>query len=194
MVFGSYLGFMQAGSSGEVSNPNTSVRKNGGVSGSWDAGFESSDYLLANTTGYVKFTAKTTGFSGSTDQFVMVGFSRSGDTTSPNFSTIRYAAYLRHAGSGIYGVRVFESGTQVYSETSISDGDIISVHRDGGTGAITYKVNGTTVYTSGVTDTNELKIDGTLLRTDNRAEDILLERGAGEFNPFYQNKVNTIEY
>jgi hypothetical protein len=194
MAFGSLLGFRQQASGGTPSNPNTNVRRDSG-SGSWDSGFESSDYLPANTTGSVKFTAKVTGNTGTNNQYLMVGFSRSSDTPAAGFAGIRYAAYLRYTGSGSnHAMRVFESGSQVYSETAITDGDIMSVHRDGGTGAITYKLNGSTIYTSAVTDTSELKIDGTFLNLDNRALDILLDNGTDEFNPFYQNKVLTLEY
>lgn len=180
---------------GETSNSNTDVRKSSGTDNAWNAGFESTETIPSSTTCYVKFTAKDTDFAASNGNYVMVGFSRSGDTVSEGFTSIRYAAYLRYTGTGSsHTMRVFELGTQKYSETSVTDGDVLEVYRDGGTGAITYRLNGVTQYTSASTDTGEFKVDGSFFGLNDRALNITLNRGDGDFNPFYSNKVNVTEY
>jgi hypothetical protein len=192
MAFGSLLGFRNAASGGEISNPNTNFRKNSGAN-AWDANIRSVETIPASTTGYVQFTAKTTTHIGTTGNYMMFGLSPAGDAPTTGFSGIAYTAYLRYS-SGSHYFRVQELGTIKYTSAAISDGDLFSVHRDGGSGAITYKKNGVTQYTSALTDTTELRLHACPFDLDNRALDVIMERGAGEFNPYYQDKVKTIDY
>ena len=193
MAFGSLLGFRNAASGGgEISNPNTNFRKNSGGN-AWDANIRSVETIAASTTGYIQFTAKTTTHIGGTANYVMFGLSAAGDAPTTGYTGIDYAAYLRYAG-GTHSFYVYESGSLKYSGATISDGDLFSVHRDGGSGAITYKKNGVTQYTSVGTNTTELRLHACPFDLNDRALDVIMERGAGEFNPYYQDYVKTIDY
>ena len=192
MAFGSLLGFRNAASGGEISNPNTNFRKNSGGN-AWDANIRSVETIAASTTGYIQFTAKTTDYIGTTGNYMMFGLSAAGDAPTTGYTGIDYAAYLRYSGGSHY-FYVYESGSLKHSGALISDGDLFSVHRDGGSGAITYKKNGVTQYTSAATNTTELRLHACPFALNNRALDVIMERGAGEFNPYYQDYVKTIDY
>ena len=192
MVFGSLLAFRNA-TAGEVSNSNKNIRKNAGGNGVWNAGYESVETVPASTEGYVEFTCNLLDFAGGSTNYVFCGFSRASDTPIANFTSIRYALY-----TGIISVPptllyVFESGSSKITPLPVTTGDVLRVQRSAG-GVITYYKNGSLIYTSLINDTNALKVDGTAFSVNHRILDITMDRGNGPFNPFYQNKVNVIEY
>lgn len=191
MAFGSLLGFRNT-VAGEISNPNTNVRKNAGGN-AWNGRYESTTDAPANTTCYVKFNARLSDFVGATGNFCVCGFSRTGDTPAVGYTSIRYGAYAR-VSSGVGSFRVFELGTQVHSGIAFNDNDVFEVHRDGGTGVITYRLNGVTQYTSSTTDINGLFVHGSHLGENQRIDNVLFNRGNGEFTPFWENVVNHIDY
>lgn len=192
MVFGSLLGFRNT-VAGEISNANKNVRKNAGANGAWNAGYESVETVPANTEGYVEFTADLADHVGGSTNYVFCGFSRSSDTPTVGYSSIRYGLY-----TGILSVPptffyVFESGSSKITRLTVANGDIFRVNRSA-SGAITYFKNGSLVYTSLINDTNALKVDGSAFNQQHRVLNITMDRGDGPFNPFYQNLVNMIEY
>ncbi len=80
----------------------------------------------------------------------MCGLSAS--NTDANFASINYAVYFR------YGViRVYEQGVDKGSFGNFAVGDRLSVERVGT--SISYKKNGTTFYTSGISSTGSLLVD-----------------------------------
>ena len=189
MVFGSLLAFRK---SREISNPNKNVFKNAGGT-AWNAGYESIETVPANTEGYVEFTCDLLDRIGGSTNYVFCGFSRASDTPTANFASIRYGLYTGIISSPPTLFYIFESGTSMITPLSVTSGDILRVHR-AVSGTITYYKNGTLVYTSGISDTNALKVDGSAFSQEHRVLNITMERGNGPFNPFYQNLVNMVEY
>lgn len=173
---------------GETSNPNANLRVSGGAS--WSSGAETIETLPAATEGYLGGDAYTAEHNGSANtNFAMYGFSRESDSSVTGFSGIRYACYVR-----MDDLRVYESGTEKDTGNAYVVGDFYGVHRSV-SGVITYKRNlSTTVYTSAISDTSEMKGDFCFLGVNDRVLDITMERGNGPFNPFYDNMVNMIEY
>lgn len=153
------------------------------TSGSWNSGADTVETVPAGTDGEIFFTAHPDKTGG--DNYFMGGFSAETDTPAAGYTSINFALYIR-----IGALRVYESGTQVYSETAYSAGDTVSVHRDGTTGAITYKKNGTTFYTSASTTTAELKGDFGGLAADDYISNIKLYDGTKTFFPSFDNLVN----
>lgn len=185
MVFGAPLAFRNT--AGEISNANKNLRSTGSA---WNSGADTIETIPANTTGSISFAGNDEDHAGGgarNDFFV--GLSRQSDSPATNFTGIRYAIY-----NNISQITIYESGTLRGNYGFFTDGDILEIHRNGGTGAITYRHNGTTVYTSGLTDTNQLKGDFCGFANNDRALNITMNRGNGPFNPFYSNKVNMIEY
>lgn len=77
--------------------------------------------------------------------------------TGPGYVEIEHAWYVSKGRA-----KVFESGVQAYNHGAYADGDLFAVERIGST--ITYKVNGTTVYTSAVPSAGVAMLDASLFR------------------------------
>lgn len=174
----------------ETNNPNTNVRKTSAAG--WNAGFESSDLLPANTFGYVEWTADKNDWLSAADNWVLCGFSPSAAATSSHYNTIKYAWYTGILVSSPSELFVEETGTSKNGALSYSTGDTLRIER-AVDGTVTYYQNGVLKYTSLITDTSEMKIDGAMYGANDYVKDIFLERGNGPFNPAYANKVNTAE-
>ena len=175
---GPYMGFWQSIAEEEISNPNVNLRA---TSGSWTSGADTVEKIPANTDGKLCITLNDADHTGSANtNYFMSGLTDSGNTPVGGYAGIDFALYVR-----LNDLRVYESGGQKDSGNSFTDGQTACVVRDGGTGAITYTLDGVVFYTSADTMTAELKGDFCGLDTNDRALDIQLERGNGLFNPNY---------
>lgn len=171
----------------EINNPNANLRVITSFASWGTTGAETSDLIPANTTGSLTFAASsgTTGFN-----YPMIGFTASAETPSAHYTSINFCLY---ASSQSFNLIVYENGAGKGNVGTYTFGDRVGVHRDGSTGVITYTKNGTTLYTSNLTTTGELKGDFAFFQ-NTKFENILMERGNGTFNPFYTNMVNVTNY
>jgi len=77
--------------------------------------------------------------------------------TGPGYVEIEHAWYVSKGKA-----KVFESGVQAYNHGAYADGDLFAVERIGST--ITYKVNGSVVYTSAIPSAGVAVLDASLFR------------------------------
>lgn len=106
----------------------------------------STNTIPANTDGWMEYTVAE-------KINLMVGLSTY--NTSACYSSIQFAAHIN--GSRFY---VYESGSNKYSNSNFSVGDILRVERVGST--IRYKKNGVVFYTSATASTGELIGDASI--------------------------------
>lgn len=187
MAFGSLLGFRNAQAAGEISNTNTSIRVTSGTSSWGSRGAETSDFIPANTSGSITFET-TLGVTG--QNYPMIGFTASGETPSAHYTTIDFCLY---ASSQVMDLRVYENGAYRGIKSGYTIGDRVGVARNGATGVITYLRNGSVIFTSSLTTTGELKGDFAFY-LNSQCKNVIMNRGSGDFNPFYQNKSNVVEF
>ena len=157
------------------------------TSGSWSSGADTVETVPANTDGEIFFTINYDKNIGA--NYFMGGFSEEADAPATGYNGIDFAIY----GSPNASLQVFENGTQVHNTGSaLAVGDIVSVNRNGSTGAITYKLNGTTFYTSTTSTTAELKGDITVNNSNDYISNIRMYDGTKTFFPSFDNLVNMI--
>lgn len=155
------------------------------TSGSWASGADTIETVPANSDGEIFFTVNYD--KNSSANYFMGGFSAEADTPAAGYTDIDFAIY----GSPNATLQVYENGTQVHNTGSApTAGDIVSVNRNGSTGAITYKKNGTTFYTSSTTTTAELKGDISVNNISDYISNITLYDGTKTFYPSFDNLVN----
>jgi len=155
------------------------------TSGTWNSGADTVETIPANTDGEIFFTVKDD--KNYNPNYFVGGFSDEADTPAAGFTNINFGIY----GSPNASLQVFENGTQVHNTGSaLAVGDIVSVNRNGSTGVVTYKLNGTTFYTSATTTTAELKGDITVYNSDDYISNIRLFDGTRTFYPTFDNLVN----
>ena len=116
-----------------------------------NAGAASEQVLPANADGWIEMTAQTTNTNR------MWGFSTT--STNNHYNTINYAIYLRIGGT----LTVFENGSNKGNFGTYSIGDKLRVERTGT--AISYKKNGTVIYTSTSSSSTQLIADVALHTT-----------------------------
>lgn len=113
----------------------------------YDAGARTKNYLAANQDGWLEVTPQN-------NSRVLIGLS--GDDPDANYTAIDFAIFL----SPSWGLTVYENGANKGSYGSYAAGDVIRVQRTGG--AIVYKKNGTTLYTSQTSSASMLFGDASL--------------------------------
>jgi flagellar hook assembly protein FlgD len=128
-----------------VSAAGNTITKTAGTA--WGNAGAASTYIIPGDGG-VDFRANET------NTYRMAGLSPT--NTDANYTTIKYALYLYATGV----VYIFESGTSRGTFGSYVVGDRFSVERTGTT--ITYKKNGTTLYTSTIASSGALLVDSSL--------------------------------
>jgi len=140
----------------------STLTKTSGADATWNAGASSAQTIAGD--GYVVFTAGTL----TANNPVMFGLSESDPDVVWN--TVKWAIHPR--GDGF--VHVYELGTAYTLSNTVSHvaGDLLSVHRVGST--ITYRKNGVTFHTSGVTSSAALLVDASIERTGIAIADIRL--------------------
>tara|TARA_R110000823_G_C15939314_1_gene500269 strand:+ start:1145 stop:1690 length:546 start_codon:yes stop_codon:yes gene_type:complete len=181
MTFVLPVGFM---TSGILNNDTPSVV---GISAvQWNNGFETVARIPSSTEGYISYTSRRYNILGQSS-YAMVGLSRASDPVVTSYTGIRYVLYTANT------LEVWQSGTRKYYGRTYTDGDTVSLHRSA-SGVITYRHKGVIFYTSTINDTAEMKGDGSLSKTHDRAENIILNNGTDTFNPEFDNKVNVAEY
>ena len=154
-------------------------------SSNWDSGADTIETVPASTDGEIFFTVKDDKNFGA--NYFVGGFSAEAEIPLTGFSTINFGIY----GSPNASLQVYENGTQAHNTgSSLAVGDIVSVNRNGSTGVITYKLNGTTFYTSTTTTTDELKGDFTGYNSADYISNIRLYDGTKTFYPSFDNLVN----
>jgi hypothetical protein len=111
--------------------------------GTYTAGGSSTHQLDASTDGYVEIVvAQTVGFNR--------GFGLGTTNTGGGFARIEFCFVC--FGGTLY---VFESGANIATIGSVTLTDVLRINRAAG-GTVIYKVNGSTVHTSGSTNTGVL--------------------------------------
>ncbi len=130
----------------------TTISKTSGGNGSFDASALTAEQLAAGAGGVFQFTT-----TANTSSILWVGLSN--DAAANNFSTASHVFYFPGGAS----VEIRELGTYK-TETTFVAGDVFSFDVSS-SGAVLYKKNGSTVYTSASTASLPLKLDISLAGT-----------------------------
>jgi hypothetical protein len=147
------------------------------------------EVIPAATLGTTSFRPSSYGYLGDSKDAVRYGLSR---TTDPlGYNVPRYCFDITDPNSKV--LRILENSSQVLGGVAYAEGDVFLINRTSG-GAITYKKNGTTIYTSAVTDTLAMVGHSTMVNSNSRILGVRLDIGAGEISPTFENLVNVVTF
>jgi len=134
----------------------------------WTAGAASSNYIPANTDGWIEMTLKSTTWD------IMFGLS----STNPNASwnTIEYNCYISRRNGNV--VEIYKLGTQIVGNAAgFAVGDKFRVERSGG--LIYFKRNGLTIYVMTGNAAEVLRADVSMFDPNSQIADAYCSHSTG---------------